>query len=173
MQGRLPVEVDPFLEARRAARFRGRIPLSSLPRLVAATAPGAAQIEVELAFDVDEQGRTTLTGRAAGELELTCQRCLEPMSQAVVADFRLTVVASESDARELASDLEPLVVSERRLRLEETVEDEMLLVLPLVPMHESGPECRPHREWNGAPGGQGQDDGAQHPFAVLADMKKQ
>ena len=99
----------------------------------------------------------------------TCQRCLAPYAQPVTVDRWFRFVADEATALAEDDDAEEdLLVFEPRFDLQALVEDELLLALPLVPMHEQCPT--PVRLQAGdidAP----TDAGQPHPFAALAALK--
>ncbi len=76
-----------------------------------------------------------------GTLELTCQRCLGPLAQAVEVDHVLLLARDATELERL--DAEPecdAILAEGKLDLLALVEDEVLLSLPLAAMHAEG-EC--------------------------------
>lgn len=92
----------------------------------------------------------------------TCQRCLEPMDQAVQVDRWFRLVADEATA--LAEDdeaEEDLLVMAPDFDALALLEDDILLALPLVPRHDS---CH-------APLSAALEDDLPHPFAALAGLK--
>ena len=111
--------------------------------------------------------------RAQAQLPLACQRCLTPVPVMLEVDrwFRfvtdeVTAAAEDEDSEEDVLALEP------RPNVRELVEDELLMELPLVPMHETCPQ--PVVMAAGAI-----DDPAcadesprKNPFAELAKLKK-
>lgn len=80
-----------------------------------------------------------------GELEvraealLTCQRCLGPVLQRLESSSRL--VFMEREDAPVPADHEAIPGDPRRVDLAGLVEDELLLSLPLVPMHGAGEKC--------------------------------
>ncbi len=104
-------------------------------------------------------------------LPLTCQRCMNAVITDVAVNQWYRFVASEDIA--MAEDDqadEDLLVMEPQFDLLALLEDELLMALPLVPMHGACPV---------APAlGAGADrlvddaDKKPHPFAVLAQLKK-
>jgi uncharacterized protein len=166
----LPVEVDPFHQARQGSRLCGRLELRQMPRLVAMLASPAGEVEVDLTFERDERGTAIITGRATAQVNVTCQRCLGPMPLTQETQIRLGVVRSETEARLLPSDLDPLIVPDGVLRLREMIEDEIILGMPLVPRHDDT-ACQLHGEWESV------DEEVANareagPFSVLKDFKK-
>ena len=122
-----------------------------------------------LEFVVDEQGRPIVQGTIAAGLTLRCQRCLEPMVVSLELPVRLALVQSEAEEQNLPPGFEALMVGERPIPLAQIVEDELILGLPLVPMH---PEqaCKVVKDY-GVDAGEGADQSA-NPFGVLATLKR-
>jgi uncharacterized protein len=99
----------------------------------------------------------------------TCQRCLAPYAQPVAVDRWFRFVADEATALTEDDDAEEdLLVFQPRFDLHALVEDELLLALPLVPMHEQCPT--PVRLQAGDIEASA-DDGKPNPFAALAALK--
>jgi uncharacterized protein len=172
MSPRLPDFLEPLRLARQGVELNGQVPLARMPRLLAALAGDEGRAEVSLRFGTDEAGIVTLRGRISVELPMICQRCLQPMTQPVQVDVALAPVADDGRAAELPDEYEPLVVGEGRLSTAELVEDELLLALPIVPMHEPS-EC-PASQWldSQAPAPeQEEQDERPNPFAALSALK--
>lgn len=101
---------------------------------------------------------------------LTCQRCLGPVDVALAVDRAFRFVADEETAAAQDDDAEEdLLVISRDFDLAALVEDEVLMALPLVPMHET---CPVHVKLAVADEAFGADATARpHPFAALARLK--
>lgn len=87
----------------------------------------------------DARGRPQLRCTVEAAVEMQCQRCLQPVGVAVASDRLLYLAASEADADRLEAaladeDIE-VIVAGQNLDLAGVVEDEVLLSLPIVPMH--------------------------------------
>jgi uncharacterized protein len=124
--------------AGRAARLERRLDLAKLPRLVEAGALEGTWAHAQLAFGRFD-GRTTVDVQVDGEVTLTCQRCLRPCASRVDESASLVVVGSDAD--ELPGGYEPLLGDPERLSLTELIEEQVLLGLPLVPMHAEAAQC--------------------------------
>ncbi len=88
----------------------------------------------------DARGRPRLHCTVKADVEMECQRCLKPVNVTVDSDRVLYLAASEAEADRLETvladeDIEVLVTGQT-LDLAGVVEDEVLLSLPIVPMHE-------------------------------------
>lgn len=132
----LPRQIDPRKFAQKGVTLSGTVALSDMPRLTEAVQGSAGDIEVELAFGIDEQGAKTVRGQARAEVTVICQRCLQPTQYALKADISLAVVWNEDQAKALSRNLEPWILGEGNADLYEAIEEELLLVLPMVVYHE-------------------------------------
>ena len=102
---------------------------------------------------------------------MVCQRCLDPVRIDLHADFALQIIRSEEQESRVAKNYEPWIVAERIANLSQVLEDETLLVLPLVNYHELG-QCtgdtfQPESELVGK--NLGADS---NPFEILAQLKR-
>lgn len=111
--------------------------------------------------------------RARARLPLECQRCLDAVVETVEVDRWFRFVDSETEAEALDADSEEdVLVLSRSMNLLELIEDELLLAMPLVPMHE---DCdhQPVSDWVTA-SDLLEDTPAEperpNPFAVLAGL---
>ena len=108
---------------------------------------------------------------AKATLPLTCQRCLGAVATALEVDQRYRFVADEDTAMlEDDQSEEDLLVMAPQFDLLEVLEDELLMALPLVPMHETCPETPVFSA--GESELAQQEDAKPHPFAALAQLKK-
>lgn len=112
--------------------------------------------------------------QAKTSLPLTCQRCMGPVATALEIDQWYRFVADEDVA--MAEDdesEEDLLVMAPQFDLLAVVEDELLMALPLVPMHETCPEAPVFSAGEAEltlP--EGEAEAKPHPFAALAQLKK-
>lgn len=122
----------------RGLTLDGGLPLDALPRLLAALAAPEGSLRVRLRLTPDAECLGRLQGRLDGELQLTCQRCLQPMPWTLAAPFELHLFGSEAEEERLLERTEPVLVEDGQLALHEVLEDEALLALPLAPLHPDG-----------------------------------
>jgi uncharacterized protein len=132
---RLPLEIDPFRLAERGAQLSGSLPLAQMRRLAETLANTEGEVKVELEFGIDDMHIPYVRGRIETLLQLTCQRCLEACDFTVSHAFALAWVRGDRDTDRLPLQFEPFVVNELPVRLSDVVEDELLLLLPQIPMH--------------------------------------
>jgi len=109
--------------------------------------------------------------QASATLPLTCQRCMGAVATALDVDQWYRFVADEDIA--MAEDdesEEDLLVMAPQFDLLAVVEDELLMALPLVPMHDSCPVSPVFSA--GEPDLAQLEEARPHPFAALAQLKK-
>ena len=148
------------------------MPVARLARLCGALAGSEGTVDYRLDFGRDELGSDYVDVHAQAPLTLICQRTLEPFVLPVAVDSRLGLIRRERDEAGLPPGCEPLLVAEDgRLQPADVIEDELLLVLPLVPMNpdSSLPDAVLDHGEAGQGGAAGQEN---HPFAMLRELKK-
>ncbi len=133
--------IDSLRFAETSGRMSGEYGLLELERLhdLLVTREGALQWALS---GVHLAGRPALRVEVRGELTLVCQRCLGPHAFRLEIDTILPVARDESElARwEQEDPLQDALVADPRLDVLDLIEDEVLLSLPVVPMHPPG-EC--------------------------------
>jgi uncharacterized protein len=104
-------------------------------------------------------------------LSLTCQRCMGTLQNALQVDRWYRFVGTEdiAMAEDDASE-EDLLVLTPQFDLLAVLEDELLMALPLVPMHDECPELPAFSA--GVIDVPGDMEGKPNPFAALAQLKK-
>ncbi len=161
--------LDPWKAANQQLQMARRImPDSRMPRwLEALQEPGP--IEVDLSFDWGEQKRIRVQGSISAQGKLQCQRCLGDMPLSLTVDVDAAVVFSEEAAAQLPAELDPWMGEGEQLDLLQQIEDELLLALPMMPVHEQ--ESCPG-ESHYSTGGNTQKSTGKKAFAQLADLVK-
>jgi uncharacterized protein len=165
--GQLPTYLDPRKYADQERVIEGEARVGDLPRLREYRDSLDQPVRIRLAFGHDDDGRRRVQGQVETVLTLVCQRCLEPVRQAIHAEVDLVLAWTEEQAKALPADLDPLLMSGERLVLAELLEEELLLAMPLVALHD---EC-PHPPLNQPSGADQEKTQPDNPFAVLAQLK--
>jgi uncharacterized protein len=164
MLGSLPALVDPILLAERGERLTGTLPLKLMPRLMQACVDNEAEVQVDLGFmrglgsDLCE-----MQGRLTTQIHVTCQRCLEPMELELEVRPELVFARPGERHEPLSEEAAEIIEVDKPISLAEIVEDELLLALPMVPLHAL--EHCPAREYAAT------WRGKTNPFAVLKGRK--
>ncbi len=169
------LDIVAFAEA--GASLSGEDPLSHYARLSREDLDGEGKAVVRW----QTQGRSEpvaggapeiwLDLQAQTELGMQCQRCLEPMRQALAFERSFRFVRDEATAEQLDEELEEDVLVWRKdFDLQALVEDELLMELPVAPRHEVCPSTPPMQVQT-----HDFDAGEQekpNPFAALKALKK-
>jgi uncharacterized protein len=164
----IPRQADFRKLAAAGATVSGVVALESLERIRSELVGESGDADVELRFGIDDEGFKEIQGTVSAQLQLQCQRCLNPMRFPVNAELHLAMVWSEDKIPSLPSRFDGLVVGEGLCDLHELVEEELLLALPLAPRHVEQ-DCAMLSGQDAEQDVAGEDD--RNPFAVLASMK--
>jgi uncharacterized protein len=171
MSGGLPATIEPIRLADKGVDLRGEISLQGMTRLEASLRDKSGTASVDLAFrrDTDRGGRR-VTGTISASLVVTCERCLEPLPLDLTADVDFLIVSADA-GRETDDTVDALEV-EGPMALRDLVENELVLALPMIPMHAL--EACPAAQWIEESDAQQKREEAgdvYRPFEGLAGMK--
>ena len=158
--------VDADVCARAGSTIERHFSAAELLRLSEVGARAGTGIDVRCEFSQFE-GQPAIEGELRGSVVLTCQRCMQAVPIVLHETLRVVIVAQER--ADEPGGYEPVIGDTSRFDLRWLSEEQALLALPLVPMHEPG-ECE--EAATSAPDTQ---DGAtrQKPFQNLRDMLRQ
>ena len=96
---------------------------------------------------------------------------MQSMRRSVDGTARVALISAEADAQRVPEDLEPLLAPGGRISLRDLIDEEVLLALPIVPLHPSQDECLADLA-----GGASQDEpeapATQRPFERLGELLK-
>lgn len=170
-----PARLDLRALAESGAPLAGELSASALSRLAASTlatdtAPPAVpwNVAAELRPVTGGPPELWLRLKARAHVTLQCQRCLQPLPQALDIDRWFRFAASEEEAARLDEDSEDdVLVESRRFDLPELIEDELILALPLVPRHDECPAPLVASAGEDVP-----EATRPNPFAALAALRR-
>jgi uncharacterized protein len=175
----MSAELDRLLEPRalavRAWRFRAGTPLGDWPRLAALDPAGAEAgtvVDVDVAFREHNSGWPVLEGELSVALAEVCQRCLEPMRLVLRARPALVFGAEDDAAAAAAAEGFEYCELEPGTTLRQLLEDEMLLSIPVSPVHERNEDCGPLAGKLVELEPTRDEDKRSSPFAALAQLKR-
>ena len=135
-----PKTVDPVACAAAGRVFEITLPQSHLTRLQDLVVALQGEVCARLAFSKDQQGQVVLEMRLETQVEITCQRCQQPLTQLVKSETTLVPVYNDVAAKNVGSGYEAIIVDDQgELDILNIIEDELILCLPLLPRHKSGP----------------------------------
>ena len=156
--------VDADVCARAGSTIERHFSVEQLPRLQEAGALDGSHIDVRLRFSLFD-GRPAIDGTLKGTVRLDCKRCMQPVALPIEERFQVILVQQES--AEEPGGYEPVVAGATHFDVRWLAEEQTLLALPLVPLHEVG-ECDeaavPPTDIEGT------SPGTQKPFQNLRDL---
>jgi uncharacterized protein len=165
----LTATLDVRKAAAREVSVDGVLALSKMVRLQGVLASTEGHVEAQIAFSKDEENRYIATVTVRADVEVRCQRCLESMPHRVESENRLAIVGDDERARQLPSRLEAWVVESDQGDLWGLVEDELILAIPIINLHESEDCNELLKEYRAPP--LTVEEVADNPFKVLEQLK--
>ena len=154
--------------ADRQADVAFEIPLDQMPRVreqfasAGGKVSGVAHFRREAGFRVAEL-------EMSGSAQLVCQRCLEPMQVQIEGHVQVALIVSQTEADRVPTEFETVHVPENHIRVRDLVEEELLLTLPISPLHAE--ECGDASERPEAQPDAPAPD-TQRPFEQLGELLK-
>ena len=157
-------------EVTQGGRFEGEIDLSELKRLgellhFENTVDPERKVVLSFEFLRSEYDIPMLAGHLQTSLELECQRCLQPLEVPMDLEFSLLIDANDEIVRHSSQDT--LYSEDGYIDIVEVVEDELILAIPLVAMHE---DTRCNSNWQDS-ASTAETVKSENPFAVLQQLK--
>ena len=180
-----PTQVDTAAFAQAGAVLSGSAELTSFERVMEELKAQGDALGVDWAalppvqWSAHGEQRTALGGlpqnwlllQATAVAPQVCQRCLERVDEPLLVDYWFRFVDDEAEADAQDDEMEEdLLVSSRKFDLLTLVEDELLMALPMVPLHDVCPV--PVKMAVADPGFEAQAEAKPHPFAALGALKK-
>jgi DUF177 domain-containing protein len=163
-----PLDIDRLADGEADVDFA--VPLAELPRLRSQIASVEGLVRGRVHF-TRESGFVVADLSMSGAANMTCQRCLGAMSEPVSSEVRVALITAEADAGRVPEHLEPVLAAGGRVTIGELVEEELLLELPIVPLHAEASECVVAEEVP-AVKVESPEPTTQKPFAQLGELLK-
>jgi len=172
MSRQLPFTVDAHKLAKQGATLTGFLPLDKMQRVADLLENDSGQLTVELQFEISSDHLHYVHGHITGQIDILCQRCMEAMSTVVDDKFVLGLMDNPEIAKRLPEDIDPVYLDQGELNTSDMIEDELILALPLIAMHDIA-ECSASDHMQGSV--INEENTAQgkkeNPFAILKNLK--
>ena len=175
-----PTQIEPFKWAEQGFTWSGQVPLTRFVRIAQENQSPIAQqqVQVDCRLYLDDYYNVAwLDGELSVQLNMQCQRCLEPVEVPVHTTVHLALLADEEQAARLDEDADFVILSEEQIvhgadgsdaiDLIELLEDELLLSVPISPRHVS---CE-HKHQPVVQDEPVVEAKRDNPFGVLAGLK--
>jgi uncharacterized protein len=166
MSNSLPAIIDPIRLADEGARLVGDLSAKPMRRLAAVCLNTDARISIDLQFDRSAQKWRQMHGTITAMLQVACQRCLQGLVLELKAEPAL-ILLQLNESEDIVPEEAGSMIVTKPMALAEIVEDELLLALPMIPMHaeQECAGCSPVSKDSPA-------TAESHPFARLSALKK-
>jgi len=176
----LPVRIDPVSFADRNRELHGLVATKAMPRLLDNVVIAEPMATAHLKVSRDLHKYPLVEGNVEAIVAMRCERCLDDVDIVINAEIRVLMIPEDDVLLEKEQFEDPdqpdfHEYDGNSLVLSELIEEEILLVLPLVPKHEDISLCNQDMVvWlaaNEAPA-EGQDSPAKResPFAILKSV---
>ena len=96
------------------------------------------QVKFSLAFSMDEECRTLITGNVSASVNLVCQICLGEFSEQISCEIDTAVVGELNELFDLDQGRAAVVAVGKCVSLQDIAEDELMVAIPMAPKHKSG-----------------------------------
>jgi uncharacterized protein len=141
-----------------------------LPRFSEQLEERTGVVRAKFVFEREERRVAVIRCELDAEVKMVCQRCLELAVLPVHVESAFQIIREGASDSAVAKGYEALEVGEELLDLLTLAEDELLLALPIVPLHDRE-NCQQLAGFDESD--QPQDEVKRsNPFDVLAQLKR-
>ncbi|MCX7544644.1 YceD family protein [Marinicella gelatinilytica] len=164
----LPESIDLNAAVRNRWQFSGQIKLADLQRMPHELLHSEDSL---IDYDIQFYASQAVLGEALikvkGQLELICQRSLEPFTYDIEKQSTVGFISEVEDEDKLPPDVLATWVEDMLVDPQALIEDEILLLIPDYP-NKAGAELDSKYLSDGSEEAESEDD---NPFSVLKDLK--
>jgi uncharacterized protein len=153
-----------FNFARKELIFSGEYQIRDFPELKKIASNKTDKVKVALSFSFENDRTPCLNGVISLGIALSCQRCLEDIILDLKVEFNLGFVKNENQGAGLDSRFELYVTEDEELSTIALISDEVLLAIPMVPLHDF--DCATYKDTE-----QVVEQKKQNPFAILRNIQ--
>lgn len=140
---KLPIKVNVFHSAKKRLDYIGVYSAEQMTRVAEAVVRIDSHVDLSLSFTLDDQGFIVIKSTVRAKVILLCQRCSSTFPHYIHARYCLSPVVNKKNGSDtwiktFPSAYDPIDINEfGEIDLLEIVEDEIILSLPIIPIHES------------------------------------
>lgn len=127
--------------ADRGVTLSGELDIGQLTRLRGLLHSDSGSVKATLRFRQRGDGWLAAEVEYRADVELICQRCLEPLRQELEESVNVVIASSDSLPTTVPTGFEPFELEDGRLQPVQLIEDEVIVAIPLVPKHARVEDC--------------------------------
>ena len=132
----LPEQLKLFNFAKKEISLSGIYQISDFPKISEIVSNNKDNVRVDLSFYLKNNKTPCVDGIIQLDIVLACQRCLDDLSIGLKVNFNLAFVRHNQESEELDLHYEIYVIEEEELATHDLISDEILVSIPMVPMHD-------------------------------------
>jgi uncharacterized protein len=132
----LPKILDAEKLARKHSIIEGSLLLSSLNEVSQYKNSKDATVTGSFKFYRDKNKRVFIDGVINTELQLTCQRCMQPVLYPIASKFTLACIDNQEQEEQLSEQHESVLLNNGKLAVFDMLQEEILLAMPIVAYHD-------------------------------------
>jgi len=134
---------------------------ADMPKIIEMAVQTVAPLSVKVGGGVRRDGKAFIDLEIVGSLLLECQRCLGGFESEINSRSRFIIAPTEHDLTDLSEESDDVnsILGEHEFDLIGFVENELVLSLPMIPMHDEGVCTRPESSVD--------SDNVTNPFRIL------
>ena len=167
MSSDLPLRIEPKRLARTGETIAGQYAIQDMQRLGGLLYDNSGTVIFRLEFNFEsKQNIPFIKGCIEAQVNIPCQRCLGGMVFNINNPVYLGVISSRTESPALPEECEPLQLDDESIALQELIEDELILALPISAMHETE-KCKATELLNEL-----NDKSRSSPFAALDKLNR-
>ena len=162
---KLPKKINFFNFAKKEVKLNGDYKISELSRLSEIASNENDNVEVGLAFHLENGKIPCVKGIIKLKLVLDCQRCLDDLKMDLRVTFGIAFTRIEAHTDSLDDKFEIyLIGEEEELDTKNLITDEILLSIPMAPSHDFDCGLKTDK-------GDIVEEVREHPFDALKNIK--
>jgi uncharacterized protein len=127
--------------ADRGVTLSGELDIGKLTRLRGLLHSDSGSVKAALRFRQRGDGWLGSELEYRADVELVCQRCLEPFRQELKESVNVVIADRDSLPATVPTGFEPFELEDGRLLPAQLIEDEVIVAIPLVPKHPRVEDC--------------------------------
>ena len=170
LKASLPTYVDTRKIFCQEEEISGFIEVGALSRFQDVLANTDGEIRVHLLFSTNDSKQRLIKGSLRANINVNCQRCLEPVEILVEDEISLVLVDCEGSAAKLVDTADIWICSTHKLLLAELIEEQLILSLPIVSYHRDR-KCVKNLGYKSQDSLKITSGNKTNPFAILKTLK--
>jgi uncharacterized protein len=127
--------------ANRGVTLSGELDIGKLTRLSGLLRSDSGSVRATLRFRQRADGWLQSELEVRADVELECQRCLEPFRSELEESVNVVIADSDSLPATVPTGFEPFELEDGRLLPAQLIEDELIVAIPLAPKHARVEDC--------------------------------